>query len=87
MRCLDIRERALGTLAPETATAACNLAAVYMVQKKYDKAELLLEQAVEGRQLSAADFVRRGSAASKADKALLKEAKRALAKCQAAMEI
>ena len=85
MRCLDIRERNLGTLHPDTSTAACNLAAVYTVQGNYEKAELLLEQAVEGRQQAAASS-RRGAAASKTDKALLSEAKAALAKCRAAVE-
>ena len=86
MRCLDIRERALGTLHPDTATAACNLAAVYISLENYEKAELLLEQAVEGRQKAVVSS-RRGSLASERDKALLAKAKSALEKCRAATEL
>ncbi len=86
MRSLDIRERVLGTLHPDTATAACNLAAVYIAQGNHEKAELLLEQAVEGRQKAVVSS-RKGSLASESDKALLAEAKSALEKCRAATEL
>lgn len=73
-RSLAIRERRLGLHHPETATAASNLAAVYMAQGEHARAQALLLQAIEG--CKAADITK--------GTALLSELTSGLASCQAA---